>query len=98
MLRLHPHPRVTAVARRLQPPRRLPSPATKRARDLKKEAVALSWIQRAKDLQKEAVALSCQRAGILRKGVKHPTITLVFDVAMPIVAFNVLTRYSVATL
>jgi hypothetical protein len=78
----------------------LPSPATKRARDLKKEAVALSWIQRAKDLQKEAVALSCnQRAGILRKGVEHPTIlTLVFDVAMPIAAFNVLTRYGVATL
>ena len=81
---LHPHPRVTAVARGLQPPRRLPSLATKRA----------------KDLQKEAVALSCnQRAGILRKGVEHPTIlTLVFDVAMPIAAFNVLTRYGVATL
>ena len=76
--------RVTAVARRLHPPRRLPSRATKRARDL----------------HKKAVALSCnQRAGILRKGVKHPTIpTLVFDVAMPIAAFNVLTRYGVATL
>src|SRR5712691_73495 len=33
---LHPHPRVTAVARRRQPPRRLPSPATERARDLRK--------------------------------------------------------------
>src|SRR6266851_5173499 len=35
--RVDPHPRVTAVAKRTQPPRRLPSPATKRARDLKKE-------------------------------------------------------------
>src|SRR3984893_14837011 len=35
--RLHPHPRVTAVAKETpQPPRRLPSPATKRARDLQK--------------------------------------------------------------
>ena len=78
----------------------MPSPATQRARDLKKEAIALSWIQRVRDLKKKAVALSCnQRAGILRKGVKHPTIpTLVFDVAMPIAAFNVLTRYGVATL
>ncbi len=35
--RLDPHPRVTAAAKRRQPPRRLPSPATERARDLKKE-------------------------------------------------------------
>jgi hypothetical protein len=56
------------LQRRLQPPRRLPAPATKRAREL-------------------------------QKGVKHPTMpTLVFDVAMPIFAFNVLTRYGVATL
>src|SRR5216683_2733576 len=31
-----PHPRVTAVAKKQQPPRRLPSPATQRARDLQK--------------------------------------------------------------
>src|ERR1700737_4627992 len=31
-----PHPRVTAVAKKSQPPRRLPSPATERARDLKR--------------------------------------------------------------
>src|SRR5216683_7919078 len=32
--RLHPHLRVTAVAKKTQPPRRLPSPATERASDL----------------------------------------------------------------
>src|SRR5216683_3283310 len=45
---LDPHPRVTTVAKRPQPPRRLPSPATKRARDLRKEAVALSRSPRAR--------------------------------------------------
>src|SRR6266852_2475299 len=34
--KLHPHPRVTAVEKKSQPPRRLPSPATERARDLKR--------------------------------------------------------------
>jgi len=31
----------------------------KRARDLRKEAIALSCNQRARDLQREAVAVSC---------------------------------------
>src|SRR5579864_9804569 len=39
--RMATHPRVTAVAKNTQPPRRLPSPATKRARDLQKEPVAI---------------------------------------------------------
>ena len=38
--RMATHPRVTAVAKREQPPRRLPSPAT-RARDLQKDSVAI---------------------------------------------------------
>ena len=49
--RLDPHPRVTAAAKRRQPPRRLPSPAT-RERDLQEEAVVLFWNQRATDLKK----------------------------------------------
>src|SRR6266851_1569176 len=48
--RLHPHPRVTAVAKRAQPPRRLPSPAT-RARDLQKKALAVFCSKRARDLE-----------------------------------------------
>src|SRR5712691_7166021 len=39
---LHPHPRVTAVAKKTQPPRRLPSPATERAKDLQKKEATLS--------------------------------------------------------
>src|SRR5216684_3045828 len=53
---LDPHPRVTTVAKRPQPSRRLPSPATERARDLRKKAVALSRNPRARHLTEGAQA------------------------------------------
>src|SRR5216683_945223 len=71
---LDPHPRVTTVAKRPQPSRRLPSPATERARDLRKKAVALSCKQRARNPWKEAVALSRNpRARHLTEGAQAQT-------------------------
>src|SRR6266849_9807590 len=45
-----PHPRVTAVAKKAQPPRRLPSPWTDRERDLnrriEKRDAGSEWLQK----------------------------------------------------
>src|SRR5713101_47394 len=49
--RLHPHPRVTAVAKKTATAAPL-ALSRKRARNLRKEAVALSYSKRARDLRK----------------------------------------------
>src|SRR5713226_3767087 len=73
---LHPHPRVTAVAKTPQPPRRLPSPATKRARDLQKASSRDSYCPLPQPFGPKALKGRLRGRGIFRKKGGCPILQL----------------------